>query len=212
MKKWVVVLIIVAVLIPAVFAMIPVEPKETITKETIKPTPEPTIEPEPEEIPVRVVHEGNTTIKDSLTSKSASDWENAILTTATKTALKNVKYPYNVTSEKTEETKTVVTTFKIQKYRCDEKTEICGYWIEAWRDGKEVATNSPIWISPPPYVALVSNIYYTSLDEKTVTTDITKAAIEVVTVKEDPKLAVEQVLQQYVDNRPLGKSITGTQK
>jgi hypothetical protein len=212
MKKWVVVLIIVAVLIPAVFAMIPVEPKETITKETIKPTPEPTIEPEPVGIPVRVVYEGNTTIKDTLTSKSASDWENAVLTTATKSALKNVKYPYNVTSEKTEETKTIVTTFKVQKYRCDEKTEICGYWIEAWRDGKEVATNSPIWISPPPYVALISDIYYTSLDEKTPTTDITKAAIEVITVKEDPKLATEQVLQGYVDRQPVGTAVVGTKE
>jgi hypothetical protein len=214
MKKWVVALIIVAVLIPAVFAMIPIEPKETISKETIKPTPTPTETPlpEPKEIPVRVVYEGNTTIKDALTSKSSAVSTNSLLLTATKTALIDVKYPYNLTSSKTEETKTIITTFKIQKYRCDEKTEICGYWIEAWRDGKEVATNSPIWISPPPYQVVTSDVYYTALDEKTVTTDRDLAAIQVVTLKEDPKLATEQILQMYVDMQPLGKAVVGTKE
>jgi hypothetical protein len=214
MKKWMVILIIIAVLIPAVFAMIPLEPKETITKEPTKPTPTPTETPlpEPKEIPVRIAYEGNTSIKNAIAAKSQLESANVILSTATKTALKDVVYPYNLTSSKTEETKTIETVFKIQKYRCDEKTEICGYWIEAWRDGKEVKTNSPIWISPPPYEVVISDIYYTALDEKEITTDISKAAIEVVTLKEDPKLATEQALQQYVDRQPLGKAVVGTKE
>ena len=109
--------------------------------------------------------------------------------------MKKETYPYDVASPA--ESKT---TFKILKIRCDEKMQICGYWVYATRDGKEVATNSPIWISPPPIVALVSDVY----DDKTDT--------YTTTVKEDPKLAIEQVLQGYVDRQPLGKPTTGTKE
>jgi membrane peptidoglycan carboxypeptidase len=73
---------------------------------------------------------------------------------------------------------------------------ICGYWIEATRNGKEVYTNSPIWISPPPYEVVVSE----SLDEKA--NELT------ITIKESPKEAVEEILQMYVDMQPLGKGVS----
>jgi len=134
------------------------------------------------------VWSGTKPITDSNPTASA-------LKTATDTAMKKQTYPYSViiASE-------TGTTFKIIKYRCDTKMQICGYWIEATRAGRQVATNSPIWISPPPIVALVSEVY----DDKTDT--------YTTTLKEDPKLAVEQILQQYCDNQPIGKPITGTKE
>jgi len=137
---------------------------------------------------------GATPIKDSLSTKSSAEAV-TVLKEATDTVMTKQTYPYSVvTASETG------TTFKIIKYRCDEKMQICGYWIEATRAGRQVATNSPVWISPPPVVALVSESYDSKSD--TVTT----------TLKEDPKLAVEQVLQQYVDNQPIGKPIIGTKE
>lgn len=161
-------------------------------------TVEPTQILEETAIPVRVVYQGSTAIRDSLVSKSPTDSTNSLLLTATSEALKDVTYPYDILSSKIEDTKTVVTVFKIQKSRCDTKSEVCGYWITATRDGQEVATNSPIWISPPPYIATVSEVYDAIANEK------------VVTIKEDPKLAVEQILQEYVDGQPLGRATVGT--
>lgn len=152
---------------------------------TATPTPKPTMN---ETTTVRVVYQGNTTIKDSLASKAPTTSDAAILKTATESVMSKVTYPYNVTQEE------VKTVFKIQKYRCDEKMQVCGYWIEAWRDGKEVQTNSPIRLHNPPYWITVSEVY----DEKT--NELTK------TLKEDPKSAVDIILQQYVDRRPLGKA------
>ena len=137
---------------------------------------------------------GTTPIKDSLSTKSSAEAV-SVLKEATDTVMKKETYPYDVASPA--ESKT---TFKILKFRCDEKMQICGYWVYATRDGKEVATNSPIWISPPPIVALVSETY----DEKTDTITTT--------LKEDPKAAIEQILQRYVDAQPLGKPVTGTKE
>ena len=137
---------------------------------------------------------GTTPIKDSLSTKSSAEAV-SVLKEATDTVMKKETYPYDVASPA--ESKT---TFKILKFRCDEKMQICGYWIEATRGGRDVATNSPVWISPPPIVALVSDVY----DEKSDT--------QTTTLKEDPKAAVEQILQRYVDEQPLGKPIIGTKE
>ena len=158
---------------------------------------EPTTPPEEVEIPTRVVYQGSTAIGDSIAGKVSANSE---LSTATSAALKDVKYPYDISTSKVEETKTVITTFKIQKFRCDKEMQVCGYWIEATRDGKEVQANSPIWISPPPYEVVVSEVYDALANEN------------VVTIKEDPKLAVEMVLQGYVDRQPLGKATIGTKE
>jgi PKD repeat protein len=167
-----------------------------VVKEPV--TPELTPIPEPTSIPTRIVYQGSTAIRDSLASPFTS--KNAYLSTVTTAALKDVKYPYNISTSKVEDTKTVVTTFKVQKYRCDEKMGICGYWIEAYRDGEEVQVNSPIWISPPPYEVVVSEIYDSIAKEN------------VITVKEDPKEAIELILQEYVDRQPLGKPTVGTKE
>lgn len=143
---------------------------------------------------VKIVYEGLTPIKDSLASPSKTSSDAVILKTATESVMSEVSYPYNVTKEETK------TTFRIVKYRCDEKMGICGYWIEAWRDGKEVATNSPIWFFNPPYQILVSEVY----DEKT--------NEMVQTLKEDPKAVIEKELQEYVNLQPLGKAVVGTKE
>jgi hypothetical protein len=135
------------------------------------------------------VWSGSKPITDSLTSKSYTD-KTLTLKVATDTVMSKASYPYEISK--------TATSFKILKYRCDNKMQICGYWVEATRYGLPVKTNSPVWISPPPVIALVSEVY----DEKsdTVTT----------TLKEDPKLALEQILQQYVDNQPIGIPVIGT--
>jgi PKD repeat protein len=140
------------------------------------------------------VWSGATPIKDSLTLTSAAQ-KPVILKTATSVEMAKIAYPYDVAAKAESPT-----TFKIIKFRCDEKMQICGYWVQAWRSGQEVATNSPIWISPPPITALISETYDAKSD--TLTT----------TLKEDPRAAVEQILQQYVDNQPLGKPIIGTKE
>jgi len=127
-----------------------------------------------------VVYQNSKTILSDSSSK----------TIATDNIMKKEIYPIEISK--------MTTSFKIIKYRCDEKMQICGYWIEAFRNGKTVATNSPIWISPPPIDAFISESYDKDSD------------IVTVTLKEDPKLAVEQVLQMYVDNQPIGTPVIGT--
>jgi hypothetical protein len=132
------------------------------------------------------VWQGATPIQSALASKSSV----VALKEETDKVMTKEKYPYMI--EKT--------SIRIDKYRCDEKMQICGYWITAYRGGQEVATNSPIWISPPPYEIVVSSSY----DEK--------SNIETVVLRESPKEAVEQVLQTYVSMQPLGKAVVGTKE
>jgi len=132
-----------------------------------------------------VVKQGSTAITDSLSAKTAPE-KSTLLTTATDTALKDEKYPYLIAGSEV----------TILKYRCDSKMQSCGYWVSCQRGGKEVKTNSPVWISPPPYEVVVSDVF----DAKTNT--------ETITLKEDPKLAAEQVLISYCDRQPLGKAVS----
>ncbi len=141
---------------------------------------------EDKEYITKVIYQGSTAIKNAIDAKTKSP--EIVLKEETDKIMSVQKYPYSIISGKTE--------IKILKYKCDNKMQMCGYWIEATRDGKGVYTNSPIWISPPPYQVLVSQ----SVDEKA--NEIT------VTLKEDPKLAVETILQMYVDNQPLGKAVS----
>lgn len=135
---------------------------------------------------VIIIRQGSTAISDSLSAKSAGE-KSAILAASTNNALKDWVYPYPVDAKVT-----------ILKYKCTD--EICGYWVSCTRGGKEVYTNSPIWIFPPPYEVVVSDVY----DEKT--------NIQTITLKEDPKTAAEEVLKGYCDRQPLGKAVTGTKK
>jgi hypothetical protein len=130
-----------------------------------------------------VIRQGSTAITDSLASKSDGQ-KSAILTTATATALKDTKYPYLVSG----------TELTISKSKCTGET--CGYWVSCTRSGKEVKTNSPVWISPPPYEVVVSDV----ID--------TKANTEAITLKENPKQAAEEALTGYCDRQPIGKAVS----
>ena len=147
------------------------------------------------------VYDGDTPIKDVFeTSGNLVEGQDPVELTSYDKAVALVeitdgmlvaeKYPYDVVNGKT--------TIVIEKYRCTK--DICGYWITATRDGQEVATNSPIWISPPPYQAFVSETYNKDLNEVTTM------------IREDPKLAIEQTLQAYVDRQPVGKAVVGTKE
>jgi hypothetical protein len=119
-----------------------------------------------------------------------SQYPAATLATATKSALTSTISPYNITSG--------LTTTKLLKYKCN--VDICWYWVQAYRDGKEIATNSPIGISPPPFEAIVSDIINTVKNE------------ENIVAVENTTLAVEQVIQSYVERQPLGKAMVGTKE
>lgn len=132
-----------------------------------------------------VVYSGPRDISAALGS---SIYPAATLANATKTALDSMSFPYNITVG--------LTQTKLLKYRCD--MDICWYWVQSYRDGQEVATNSPIGISPPPFEAVTSDIVDTIKNEENI------VAIENTT------LAMEQIMQQYVDRQPLGKGVVGT--
>lgn len=137
--------------------------------------------------------QGTTTIKDTLLTKQPGEIIPYLLS-VTDTTMGSTMFPYVLSRGEGPGS----TELDIIKYRCDEKMSMCGYWIAATRGGEEVATNSPIWISPPPYVAVVSE----TLDQRT--------NERIIVLKEDPKIAVEQTLQTYVDLMPLGKAVVGT--
>jgi hypothetical protein len=103
--------------------------------------------------------------------------------------LKLEKYPLEITTE-----------FKILKYRCED--EKCGYWISATRGGRDVKTNSPVWLinGNAPIDIVVSDTY----DDKT--------NIQTAIMKEDPKLAAFNTLQIYVNQQPIGTPIVGTKE
>ena len=173
-----------------------------IVKEPATPIPTPTPEPKPDEnTTTKIVWQGTTPIAAAFTAKASEKGsteldayeKSVVLSTVTDTVLKVEKYPLDISP--VTDTKTVII---IEKFRCT--VDICGYWITATRDGQEVATNSPIWISPPPYEVLVSESFDSAKNEQTVT------------LKEDPKLAVAQVLQSYCDRQPLGMPVVGTKE
>jgi len=135
---------------------------------------------------------GATTIKDVLTTKATQGEKEAVLKVETDNLFKLESYPLTL------DTKAVEKTLKIDKYKC--KSDTCWYWITATRGGYEVAIDNPVGISPPPTDVVVSEVYDDKLDTLTVT------------LKEDPKAAVQEVLQRLADNTPIGKSKVGTKE
>ena len=137
-----------------------------------------------------VVFDGATPISAGLITKTTYAEKESYLKQEINTTMAKESYPYSVVKN------TAKTDVQIQKYKC--KSDTCWYWISAYRGIQEVAIDNPIGISPPPINALVSEVY----DEKTDTLTIT--------LREDPKLAVEQILQRHADNTLVGKAKTGT--
>jgi hypothetical protein len=134
-----------------------------------------------------VAWQGNRNISIALGS---SLYPALTLATESKKKLDAMAFPYTITSG--------LTQTKLLKYRCT--IDICGYWIQSYRDGQEIATNSPIWIYPPPFEALISD------------TDDTIRNEEDITLTENSTLAMEQILKGYVDRQPLGPLVVGTKE
>lgn len=134
---------------------------------------------------INVVFTGDTPLSSLLTSKDAN--RETILKTATVDTFTLEKYPLAIS-----------TTVTIDKFRCEK--EKCAYWITATRGGKEVAVNNPIWLmnSNVPFHVIVSEV------------EDTKTNTLMITVREDLKGSVFQILQDCADRQPLGKLITGT--
>ena len=142
--------------------------------------------PEGVEPIIVVKYLGATPIKNMLDTNNSAALS-GILTSESDTVLKFVTFPYLIPG----------TEITVISYRCDFAKQYCGFRINATRNGQEVATNSPIWISPPPYQVTVSEVY----DAKKNTLTIT--------LREDPLTATANVLQRYVDMRPLGRRTVG---
>jgi hypothetical protein len=151
---------------------------------------------------ITVIYSGDTTIKTTLATKFTDYVRAAYLSSVTDTKMKPMKFPYFISDDKLTSEKTVIA---VNGYRCNNSTppknepaNLCGYWISATKNKNLVATNSPIWISPPPYQYVVSEV------KDTVKNTIT------VTIAENPQMAFEQTLIQYVRDRSLGSAIIGT--
>ena len=143
-----------------------------------------------EKTQIKIVFDGATPIQNELVFKvNYAEKESYTKQEINKIMIKE-PYPYTVTKNSAK------TDIQIEKFKC--KSDTCWYWITATRGGQEVAIDNPIGIVPPPINALVSEVY----DEKTDTLALT--------LREDPKLALEQILQRHADNTPLGKAKTGT--
>jgi len=114
------------------------------------------------------------------------------LANATDKDLKPVKFPFTYKIKNSE--------IQFDSYCCKLSEGLCGYWISAYRiiDGQRVPvkTDSPVWISPPPFEVTVSESY--ALATNTLTT----------TIKEDLRGAITSIIQGYVDRQPLGTPIT----
>lgn len=186
--KHALVFILLAMLVAA-----PVMAAGTVTKTTTAPISE--IKDIVENI--TVVKTGSTAISDSLATKGTVSEKATLLSSVTKTALTLTKYPYSV------EDTDISVVIEITKFRCT--SEMCGYWITATRGGQEIATNSPIWIYPPPYQVVVSEV-----ETSSTITDSVKTVEKTITIKEDPKAAAEATLLTYASMQPLGKAVVGT--
>ena len=187
--------IIIGFILLAMLVIAPVMAAGTVTKTTTAPISE--VKDIVENI--TVVKTGSTAISDSLATKGSVTEKATLLSSVTKTTLAFTKYPYIVGNSDNSG------TIEITKYRCT--SEMCGYWITATRGGKEVATNSPIWIYPPPYQVVVSEV-----ETSSTITDSVKTVEKTITIVEDPKAAAESVLLRHVNSCPLGSAVVGTKE
>lgn len=116
-----------------------------------------------------------------------------------KPVMESVRYPHTFNRIINTTNATVTTNITIVKARYDINTTTMWYWVNATRDGQEVATDSPIWIYPAPTSTAISE----SMDAEG---NIT------LTLTEDPQLSAETVLANYVNGCPVGTRIVGTKE
>ena len=134
---------------------------------------------------------GSDEITQAIANKTPYE-KSVILSNKTDKELKPVKFPFTYKIKDSE--------IAFDNYCCKLDEGLCGYWIQAYSiiGGQRVPvyTNSPIWISPPPFQVTVSESY--SNETNTLTT----------TIKEDLRGAITSVIQSYADMQPLGTPVT----
>ena len=134
---------------------------------------------------------GSDEITQAIANKTPYE-KSVILSDKTDKELKPVKFPFVYKIKDSE--------IAFDSYCCKLEEGICGYWIRAYRiiDGQRVPvyTNSPVWISPPPFQVPVSESY--SVETNTITT----------TIKEDLRGAITSEIQRMADRHPLGTPVT----
>jgi len=139
----------------------------------------------------QTVISGSSELTTLIAGKDAYQ-KSVILANKTDKDLKPVKFPFTYKIKNSE--------IQFDSYCCKLDEGLCGYWISAYRiiDGQRVPvkTDSPIWISPPPFEVTVSESY--ALATNTLTT----------TIKEDLRGAITSVIQRYADMQPLGTPVT----
>lgn len=139
----------------------------------------------------QTVIDGSNEITLAIAGKTPYE-KSVILSNKTDKLLKPVKFPFSFKLKNSE--------IWFDSYCCKLDEGLCGYWIRAYRviGGQKVPvkTDSPVWISPPPFEVLVSESY--DLLTNTVTT----------TIKEDLQGAITTVIQSYADRQPLGTPVS----
>lgn len=139
--------------------------------------------------------QGSSNLTTAIAGKTSYEIS-TILADKTDKELKPVKFPFTYKLKNSE--------IQFEKYRCDIPNGTCWYWVSAYRidaQGRHtVATNSPIGILPPPFEVAVSESY--SLATNTAT----------ITIKEDLRGAITEVIQGYCDRQPLGTPVVGTKE
>lgn len=172
--------------------------KETITKVLLdKDGAEILVNPlalEERMVAEETLNETELFVKDSIEDA-------AVIGEEVKPIMEVVQYPYTFAkTEVVNSTETVTTNITIQKLRYDENTTTMWYWVNATRNGKEIATDSPIWIYPAPISVLVSQ------DIETISGNVT------LILREDPKVSAEIMLMQIVNQFPIGNATVGTRE
>lgn len=135
----------------------------------------------PKTIPV---YTGQRPINTNLSSIGDSSAKSVAVADEMYKAMKKQTFPINYTDG--------TTAISIKRIDYDLSVAKWGVWIDATRDGQEVHTHSPVWIVNSPYEVVVSSSTDTIRNE------------EIVTLKESPLEAAQQVLSGYVSRQPLG--------
>lgn len=93
-------------------------------------------------------------------------------------SLRMLKFPYSVSVNGTE--------LYVGYGWCNERLQFCEYWLSATRNGEEVQTNSPVWVTVSQGADLTGNENFSIIEG-------------------DLKVAFDEMLVRYVNGQPVGR-------
>ena len=94
-------------------------------------------------------------------------------------SLRMLKFPYSVSVNGTE--------LHVGYGWCNERLQFCEYWLSATRNGEEVQTNSPVWVTIFDGSELTGNERFSIAEG-------------------DLKIAFDEMLIKYVSEQPVGQA------